>query len=133
MSYQNLILVGNLGRDPEMRYTPNGAPVTNFSIATNERWTDSDGEAQERTTWFRISAWGRLAEVTNEYLNKGRQVMVVGTLRADPETGGPKVFTRNDGTPGASFEVNARRVIFLGRGNGQAGAEDEVDDENIPF
>ena len=74
--YQKLIIVGNLGRDPEMRYTPDGTPVTNFSVATNRRWTDASGQQQERTVWFRVSAWRRLAETCNQYLSKGRQVMV---------------------------------------------------------
>lgn len=138
--YQKVILIGNLGRDPEMRYTPDGTPVTNFSIATNEKFTDRNGELQERVTWWRISAWRRLAETTNQYLSKGRQVMVEGTLRADPETGGPKVFTRNDGSPGSSFEVNAFTVKFLGGRDDNGGASDQdvppdldVDNESIPF
>ena len=139
--FQQVILIGNLGRDPEMRYTPDGTPVTNFSIATNERWTDQAGEPQERTVWFRISAWNRLAEVCNQYLEKGRQVMVVGILRADPETGGPRIFERNDGSAGSSFEITARRVVFLGsRGNGEGSTDNEPgqsegdeDEARIPF
>ena len=136
MSYQQLTIVGNLGRDPELRYTPDGTPVTNFSVATNERWNNQDGEPQERTTWFRITAWRRLGEVCNQYLEKGRQVMVVGTLRGDPETGGPRVYERNDGSVGASFEITARRVVFLGSGNGAPRDEDappEGNEEEIPF
>jgi single-strand DNA-binding protein len=112
--YQKIIIVGNLGRDPEMRYTPDGTPVTSFSVATNRRWTGSDGQQQEETIWFRVTAWRRQAEICNQYLSKGRQVMIEGRLRPDPATGGPRVYTRNDGTAGASFEVTADRVVFLG-------------------
>ena len=117
--YHQVILAGNLGRDPEMRYTPQGTPVTNFSVATNRKWTNADGTPGEETTWFRISAWGKLGEVCNQYLSKGRQVFIEGQLRPDPESGGPRIWTRQDGTAGASFEVNARTVKFLG-GRGEA-------------
>jgi len=113
MSYENLTIVGNLGSTPEMRYTPAGTAVTNFSMAVNRRWTSND-EEQELTVWYRITAWGKLAEVCNEYLDKGRQVLVVGQLQADEKTGGPRVYERNDGTAGASFEVTAQTVRFLG-------------------
>jgi single-strand DNA-binding protein len=117
--YQKITIVGNLGRDPEMRYTPQGTPVTNFSVATNRKWTNADGTPGEETTWFRVSAWGRTAEVCNQYLSKGRQVLVEGQLRPDPETGGPRVWTGNDGIARASFEITARTVRFLGgRGEG---------------
>jgi single-strand DNA-binding protein len=112
--YQKVVIVGNLGRDPEMRYTPQGKPVTNFSVATSRRWTNADGTPGEETIWFRVSAWGRTAEVCNEYLSKGRQVLVEGRLRPDPETGGPRIWTRPDGTAGASFEITAFSVKFLG-------------------
>jgi single-strand DNA-binding protein len=141
--YQKIVLVGNLGREPEMRYTPDGTPVTSFSIATNEKWAGRDGEQQERTTWWRITAWRRLAETCNQYLSKGSQVLVEGRMNPDPETGGPRVFTRNDGTAGASYEVTALTVKFLGgRGEGAGfGAprdedvppEGEMGEEEIPF
>jgi single-strand DNA-binding protein len=119
--YQKVIIVGNLGRDPEMRYTPQGKPVTNFSVATSRKWTNADGTPGEETIWFRVSAWGRTAEVCNEYLSKGRQVLIEGRLRPDPETGGPRLWTRQDGTAGASFEITAFTVKFLGgRGEGVA-------------
>ncbi len=142
MSYQKIIVVGNLGRDPEMRYTPDGTPVTNFSVATNRRWTNPDGSQGEETAWFRISAWRRLAETCAQYLSKGRQVMVEGRLNPDRETGGPRVWTRQDGTAGASYEITAQRVIFLsGRGDagemeeGAGGAEggEEYPEDDIPF
>ncbi len=111
--YQNLIIVGNLGRDPEMRYTPSGQAVTNFNVATNRKYTTSDGNKVEETTWFRISAWGKTAEVCNQYLKKGSKVLVEGRLNPDPETGGPKIWTRQDGTSAASFELTANQVRFL--------------------
>jgi single-strand DNA-binding protein len=129
--YQKIVLIGNLGRDPEMRYTADGTPVTSFSIATNEKWTGRDGEQQERTTWWRISAWRRLAETCNQYLSKGSQVLVEGRMNTDPETGGPKIFTRNDGTPGATYEVTAFTVKFLG-GRADAGDLDVPRDEQVP-
>lgn len=141
MSYHSITLVGNLGRDPEMRYTPSGQAVTNFSVAVNERWSGQDGEKHERTIWVRCAAWGRTAEVANEYLKKGRQVMVVGRLTADHETGGPRTFTRQDGTVGASYEVTVNRLVLLGsRGDAAASAEDEDEShgsedtgEDLPF
>jgi len=117
--YHKVIIVGNLGRDPEMRYTPDGTPVTDFSVATNRRWNRPDGTQGEETVWFRVTAWRKLAEICNQYLSKGRAVLVEGRLNPDPETGGPRVWTRSDGTPGASYEVTALTVKFLG-GRGEA-------------
>jgi single-strand DNA-binding protein len=136
--YSKLIIVGNLGSDPEMRYTPSGQAVTNFSVASNRKYKNSAGETVTETTWFRVSAWGRQAEVCNQFLSKGRQVMIEGRLNADKETGGPRTYTRNDGTPGASYEVTSDRVIFLGSGNGPREDNDEFepaigDEDEIPF
>lgn len=111
--YHTIIIVGNLGRDPEMRYTPQGTPVTNFSVATNRMYTNANGEQIKETIWFRVSAWGRLAETCNQYLKRGMRVLVEGRLIPDPSTGGPRVFTRQDGTAGATFEVRANVVRFL--------------------
>lgn len=117
--YQKVVIVGNLGSDPEMRYTPSGQAVTNFSIATNRKWSDGQGNQQEETVWFRISTWGKMAETCNQYLSKGRQVMVEGRLRPDPETGGPRIWTAQDGSNRASYELTALEVKFLGtRGDG---------------
>jgi single-strand DNA-binding protein len=138
--YQKLIIVGNLGRDPEMRYTSSGTPVTNFSVATNRRWTNPDGSPGEETVWFRVTAWKRLAETCNQYLQKGRQVLIEGRLKPDPATGGPRMWTGNDGVARASYEVTALTVKFLG-GRGEAppseaaGAPEEPPEEGeeIPF
>jgi single-strand DNA-binding protein len=111
--YHRILIVGYLGRDPEMRYTADGTPVTNFSVATSRKWNRPDGTQVDETVWFRVSAWRRLAETCNQYLQKGRLVLVEGRLRPD-ERGNPRTFTRNDGTPGASFEVTALNVQFLG-------------------
>jgi len=121
-----------------MRYSPDGKPVVNFSVAANRRWNNADGTPGEETVWFRVSAWGKLAEVCNEYLSKGRQVLVEGHLRPDPETGGPRVWTRQDGTTGASFEVVARTVRFLGsrnngEDNGYNNGDEPGEDSGIPF
>jgi single-strand DNA-binding protein len=120
--YQRLVLVGNLGRDPEMRYTPNGTPITNFPMATSRKWTDAQGQMKEETAWFRIAVYGKQAEICNQYLAKGRKVLVEGTLVVDEKTGGPRVYQRKDGTAGASFEVRATTVRFLSRkGEGAEG------------
>jgi len=117
--YQKVIIIGNLGNDPQMRYLPSGDPVTSFSVATNEKWNDQSGQLQERTTWWRVSVFGKQAEACNQYLSKGRQVLVEGTMQVDPASGGPRIWTRQDGTPAASFELRALNVRFLGtRGEG---------------
>ncbi|RME47240.1 MAG: single-stranded DNA-binding protein [Chloroflexi bacterium] len=120
-----------------MRYTPSGTPVTNFSVAANQRWTDQQGELREETTWFRVSCWGKLAETTNQYLSKGRQVLIEGRLRPDPETGGPRVWTGNDGVARASYEVTALTVKFLGspqdRGTTPFEAPADLNEEEVPF
>ena len=113
--YQKVIIAGNLGGDPEMRYMPDGTAVTNFSVATNRRWTDrASGEPRDETIWFRVSVWGRQGEVANEYLSKGRQVLVEGRMRPDPQTGGPRVWSGQDGTVRASYEITADTVRFIG-------------------
>jgi single-strand DNA-binding protein len=114
---QKIFVLGNLGNDPEMRYMPDGTAVTNFSVATNRRWTNqATGEGEEEVTWFRVSAWGRQAETCAEYLKKGRQVLVEGRMRPDPDTGSPRMFTRQDGTVGTAFEVHAFNVTFVSGG-----------------
>jgi single-strand DNA-binding protein len=140
MSYQKIVIVGNLGRDPEMRYTPSGQGVTNFSVATNRQYTASSGEKVKETTWFRVSAWGRQAEICNQYLKSGSKVLIEGRLNPDKETGNPRVFQRNDGSTGASYEIMSERVVFLdSRGEqapvepGQMGQADVSTEDDIPF
>ena len=103
---------GRLGKDAEMRYTPAGQAVTSFNVATGRKYTAGNGEQVEETIWFRVSVWGKLAEACQS-LTKGQRVYVEGRLTPDKASGGPKVFTKQDGTSAASFEVNAMQVIFL--------------------
>ena len=138
--YQHIIIVGNLGRDPEMRYTPSGTPVTSFSVATSRKYTGSDGQQVKETTWFRVSVFGKQAEACAQYLKKGRACLVEGRLTPDLQTGNPRMWTRQDGTTGASFEIFANTVRFLGApGEGAAPAAESVDEapagseEDIPF
>jgi single-strand DNA-binding protein len=138
--FQTIILAGNLGRDPEMRYTPSGQPVTSFSVATNRQYTNNNGQTIKETIWFRISVWGKQAEVCKQYLAKGRQVLVEGRLVCDRQTGGPRTFNRQNGEIGASFEVNAETVRFLGQkqdaggeGGDTGAAPAPTAEEEIPF
>jgi single-strand DNA-binding protein len=137
--YQKVTIVGNLGRDPEMRFTPSGQPVTSFPVATNRSYTGSDGQRVKETVWFRISAWGKQAENCNNFLHKGSKVLIEGRLMADPATGGPRVFNRQDGTTGSSFELTANTVQFLdsrAESEQMGGGDDDnstISDEEIPF
>ncbi len=139
--FHTVILVGNLGREPEMRYTPEGQSVTNFSVASNRQYTNSAGEQIKETVWFRIAVWGKQAETCNQYLRKGSRVLIEGRLNPDPETGGPRIWEGN-GRHGASYEVTAHTVRFLStREEDQANAEGESngssagsgEQEEIPF
>jgi len=139
MSFHTILIAGHLGRDPEMRYTPAGQAVTNFNLAANRQYTDSNGQMVKETTWFRVSAWGRTAENCDQYLRKGSLVLVEGRLVCDPETGGPRLYTRQDGSPGTAFEVSANTVRFLS--SREEGAVPESaglgtvtnDQDDIPF
>jgi single-strand DNA-binding protein len=138
--FHKIFVVGNLGRDPEMRYTPNGQAVTSFPVAVNRRYNDSSGQPVEETIWFRVSAWGKQAELCKQYLSKGRQVLVEGRLNPDRATGNPRTFTRQDGSVGSSYEVVAETVRFLGgRGEGPeptdtgAAPAAPTSEEEIPF
>lgn len=140
--YQKLIIAGNLGGDPEMRYTPSGQAVTNFSVATNRKWTSKDGQQQEETVWFRVAAWGRLAEVCNQYLNTGSKVLCEGRLAVDKETGGPRVWQAAYGSHRASFEMTVSEIKFLSSSKGESGGRDQeefgpgpsgIADDEIPF
>lgn len=142
--YQKVIVVGYLGGDPEMRYMPDGSAVTNFSLASSRRYSDRSGQPVDETTWFRVSVWGRQAETANQYLSKGRMVLIEGRLRPDPQTGGPRTFTRQDGTLGASYELVAESFKFLGgrdggdgggsyRESGFDGGASAQEEDDIPF
>ena len=135
--YHTIIIVGNVGKDPEMRYTPSGKPVTSFSVASSRSYTNPNGEKADETIWFRVTAWDKQAETCNQYLRKGSKVLVEGRLTAD-KNGGPRVFQRQDGTSGASFEVTASTVRFLssrGEGMGEPMGEGIGADgpDDIPF
>lgn len=127
--YQKVIITGRLGQDPDLRYLDDGTPVCNFPVAVNRGSGDN-----ETTTWFRVSAWRKTAENVNQYLSKGRIVTVDGELRSDPKTGGPRLYQRQDGTSGASFELNASSVTFVGGASefGSNGGGEKEEDE-IPF
>ncbi len=138
--FQKIILVGNLGEDPAMRFTPTGQAVTNFSVATNRKYKGADGQQVDETIWFRASAWGKQAETCNQYLKRGSKVLIEGRLTADPATGGPRIWNKNDGTPAASFEITAQSVQFLStRGEDRQGVKIEAagpdigDGDNMPF
>jgi len=104
-----VLLIGNLGRDPEVRYTTGGAAVANFTLATTERWNDAaSGERKEKTEWHRIVVWGKQAEIAGEYLRKGRQVYVEGSLQT-------REWTDRDGNKRYTTEVRAQRFQMLGR------------------
>ena len=130
--YQRTIVVGHLGRDPEMRYTPTGVPVTSFSMATTRKWTNANGEPQEKTTWFRVTCWRKQAELAAQYLQKGRLVLVEGEIETS-------AWTDKEGNPRASLELTASTFRFLGaRGEGAEAAgggpgEEIVGEDDIPF
>ncbi len=137
------ILVGNLGRDPELRTTPNGQSVVNFTLATSETWTDKSGERVERTEWHRIVVWGKQAEMCNQYLSKGRTVYIEGRIQT-------REWEDKDGNKRYTTEINANTVNFIGPrpsgggdssgGPSNAGGSGEPSgdagppmDDNIPF
>jgi len=126
-SLNKIMLIGNVGSDPEMRYTPNGKAVTSFRMATNYRYSGPDGERREETEWFRVSVWGRQAESCNQFLSKGRRVYVEGRLRS-------RNWEGQDGQTRTSLEVSANRVIFLDRaGPVSLSEEGEIEPEDLPF
>ena len=139
-----MMIIGNLGQDPEMKYTANGSAVTNFSVAVNERYTTRDGEQREETEWFRVVAWNRLAETCSQYLSKGRQVYVQGRMKT-------RSWEDNEGVKRYTTELIAREVKFLGTrrdgedaggtpaataaaaASGATAAEGEIDPDDLPF
>jgi single-strand DNA-binding protein len=140
MSFNKITLVGNLGRDPELRYTPQGTPVCNFTLATNEKRKDKSGESQDVTTWFRVTLWGRQAETASQYLTKGRPIYIEGRLRVEE-------WTDRDNKQRYTLEVHATDMQFIGGGRSddapaasprtsapdQFKAEGEMADDDIPF
>lgn len=123
-----VMIIGNLGRDTEMRYTPSGRPVTTFSVATTRSWTTSDGERRKETEWFNVVAWGSLAEICNQFLTKGQQVYIEGRLQT-------RRWEDSEGQKHSSTEIVANEMIMLGdRREGQSSdQEDENDHEEFPF
>ena len=139
-----IIVIGNIGRDPEMRYTASGQSVTSFSIASNYRYTTAAGEQREETEWFNVSAWGRLSETCNQYLTKGQQVYVEGRFRS-------RTYQGNDGQTRVSNDITLTDMHMLGRrgdnmgegggsnspsgsSSGMAGGNDPYDDvDDLPF
>jgi len=137
-SVNKVILIGNLGRDPEVRYTPSGTAVANFSVATTENWTNREGEKQSRTEWHRVVAWGRLGETCGEYLSKGSQVYIEGSIQTNE-------WEDKEGSKRQTTEIRAWRMQMLGSrgsanvppeadlgGNAELAAKEPSDDD-IPF
>ena len=116
VTLNKIIVIGNLGRDPEMRYTPNGQSVTSFSVASNRQYTTAAGERREETEWFNVAAWGRLGELCNQYLTKGRQVYVDGRLHS-------RSYEGRDGQQRFVNEIVLSDVQFLGQGAGPSARE----------
>lgn len=124
--YQNTIIIGNVGRDPEMRYTQSGIPVADFTVAVNRNWKDSEGNKHESTTWFRISAWRGLAETVNEYVTVGMLVMVTGNVSAS-------AFVGQDGEARASLELTAQNIQFLSKSEERQSSQYPPNPEEMPF
>ena len=130
MNFQQLLIIGRVGRDSEMRYTPNGQAVTSFSVAVSEEYT-KDGSKVKSTIWVRVSVWGKLAEVCNQYVRKGMLVQCVGKLKGD-ESGSPRIFNKQDGTASTSFEITAQSVLFLSKNDAPVAKSEQVEEE-MPF
>ena len=135
MTMNKMLVIGNLGRDPEMRYTPSGLAVTNFTVATNRKYTTADGERHDETEWFRVSAWGKLAETCNQFLSKGKKVYVEGRLKS-------RSYETRDGQTRFENEITASDVRFLDPAGGRAGdfpsepgaeGEGAIEPEDLPF
>ena len=127
-SLNKVIIIGNLGRDPEMRYMPSGRPVTSFSVATSRSWTNADGERREETEWFNVVAWGNLAEICKQHLKKGQQVYVEGRLQT-------RSWEDNDGKKRFRTEVVANEMIMLGNRRSASETAEPADagEEEFPF
>jgi single-strand DNA-binding protein len=132
--FNKITFVGHLGNDPEIRYTPSGQPVTSFNVASNDQYTNDKGETVKITTWFRCTSWGKAAEIFSQHLQKGSKVLVEGKLHPDPKTGRPEIWTRQDGSAAADYNVTVKELYFL---DGKNGVQNEpaagiVEDE-CPF
>ena len=126
MGYQYSVIEGNVGKEPELRYLTDGTPVCSFSVAVNKTWT-KNGEKKEAVTWFKVTAWKKLAELCNEYLQKGQNVLVSGDVSVS-------AYTDRAGQPGASLELRANTVRFLGKREGSGDGETAPDSEDkTPF
>jgi len=120
--FHTIIIVGNVGKDPVKGNTPSGQTYTVFSVATHRQYTTGSGEQVKETIWFRITTWGKQAEICSQYVRKGAKVLIEGRLMPDKATGGPRIFNKQDGSVGAAFEVTAGTVRFLSsRGEGAGG------------
>lgn len=126
MSFNKIILIGNLGQDPELRYTPSGEAVCNFSVATNEKKRDKAGELQNITTWFRVTLWGNRAENASKYLEKGKSVYIEGRLRLDE-------WTDRDGNTRQTLDVTATEMQFLGGRDGELSNAASANDSRNDF
>ncbi len=123
--YQSLTIVGNVGNNPELVYLPSGTAKTVVNVATNHSYTDSSGQKVKETTWFRVTCLGKLAEIVAQYVQKGRTLLVEGRLQPDPQTGGPRIWDKKDGTKAASFEVLAAEIRFFRDGDRSSPAASE--------
>jgi len=123
-----VMIIGHLGQDPEMRYTPSGRPVTTFRVATSRSWKTSDGERRSETEWFTVEAWGKLAEICNQYLVKGRQVYIEGRLHT-------RHWEDTDGKRRTAVEVVANEMIMLDkhRSTSDSSPEKDTDEDEFPF
>jgi single-strand DNA-binding protein len=134
-----VMIIGNLGRDPEMRYTPSGSPVTSFSVAVTRKWNSRDGEAKEETEWFNVNCWDKLAEIANQYLTKGKQVYIEGRLRThswdDKQTGEKKYRTEVVATDMTMLGQRGETSGDFNGGNdrGPVAAGDSSEFDNMPF
>lgn len=132
--YNKLVFVGHLGGDPEMRFTPAGAAVTTFQVATNDQYKKENGELVNITTWFRCTAWGKLGEVCNQYLKKGSKVLIEGRLTPDKTTGRPRIWVRQDGTAAADYELKVLEIHFQDNKSSEpAIAQTDPAEEDVPY
>lgn len=134
--FHTILIVGNVGKDAEMRYTPSGQAVTSFSVASNRSYTTGTGEQVKEVVWFRVTTWGKLAETCHQYVKKGMSVLIEGRLTPDKSTGGPRVWTKQDGSAASSFEVSADTVRFLSsRGEHESAPVHEAEGvpDELPF